>query len=97
MIVKMSARCDISVCIPGNCVRSALGDIQIAMGANPSFTVISVCSCCGLHYVFDIVLEYSASNSYSNRIEIEFGALSLVLARTLGTITARHLVPAKLI
>lgn len=47
--------------IPGNHVTDALVDLQVAMWANPGFTVVGVCTDAGLGGVFNAALDFSAS------------------------------------
>lgn len=68
----------------------AFGDHQVAVGADPSLAIIGFGSGGGLNRILDAVFDYRFTNTDSYGIKIEFSALSVILARTLGTITARH-------
>lgn len=66
----MSARVDAAHFIPGNDVTEALSDLEVAVRANPGFTVICVGTDAGLSRVFNSALYFTAAKPKSNCTEI---------------------------
>ena len=52
--------------IPGDQVTYALANLQVAVRANPGFTVVSIRTNAGLSRVFHTALNFGASKTESN-------------------------------
>jgi hypothetical protein len=54
--------------IPGNNVTDALGDLQVAMWANPGLSVIGICTDAGLRGVLDAALDFRSSQAKTHGV-----------------------------
>jgi len=68
--VKVTSGFDAANFVPGHDVTYALGDLQVAVWANPGFPVIGVCSNTGLGCVFDPTLDFASAKSETQSIQI---------------------------
>ena len=66
----MAAGLDATNGVPRDQMRDALGDLQVAVWANPGFPVIGVCSNTGLGCVFDPTLDFASAKSETQSIQI---------------------------
>lgn len=71
-------------------MSGALGDNQVAMRTDPGFSIVRLGAGRGLSDVLDSVFDYGAFDPDSHHIKVKFGIFSVVLARALRTIAARH-------
>jgi hypothetical protein len=76
--------------IPGNHVTDALGDLQVAMWANPGLTVIGICADAGLGGVLDAALNFRSPQAKSHGIEIKICHLIETRLRSLRSIASWH-------
>jgi hypothetical protein len=61
--VKVTPGFDAANFIPGNNVANALGDLQVAVRANPGFSVIGIGANTGLGCVFDPTLDFASAQT----------------------------------
>ncbi len=61
--MEVAAGVDTSHFIPGNNVAYALGDLQVAMWANPGLAVIGIRTDAGLGCVLDTALDFASAKA----------------------------------
>jgi hypothetical protein len=66
--VEVSTGIYTSNLIPGNNVTDALGDLQVAMWANPGFSVIGIRTDTGLSGVLNAALDFRSSQAKSHGV-----------------------------
>ena len=59
----MSSSLDAANLIPGNNVADALGDLQVAVWADPGLAIVGVCSDAGLRCVVHASLSLAATQA----------------------------------
>ena len=67
----MSTGFDTANGVPSDGVRNALGDLQVAVRADPGLVIIGVSAGAGLNRVFDVPFEFRAHPTESNAIKVE--------------------------
>jgi hypothetical protein len=63
----MTASFNTTHCVPGNYVADSLGDLQMAVRADPSFIFIGICSNAGLSRVGNASSGFFAAYAHSQR------------------------------
>ncbi len=53
--------------IPGDNVADALADLQVAVGADPGLSIISICTDAGLGRVLNTTFSFASTKAESNR------------------------------
>jgi hypothetical protein len=93
----MSARIDTANRIPGHNVTQTLADLQVAVRANPGFSIIRICADARLSRVLDPALCLAATKAQSDGAEIQvFSWFGLGFA-AFRSVAARHLVPTEFV
>lgn len=69
----MATSADIAVGIPGDCMRDAFSDVEMAVRANPNLVVVCTSASCGLNVEFDAVFNFGALDAHSHGIQVQFG------------------------
>ena len=66
--MKVSAGIYASNLIPGDNVTDALGDLQVAMWANPGFAIVCIRTDAGLRGVFDSAFDFRSSQAKTHGV-----------------------------
>jgi hypothetical protein len=68
--MKVAASVYTSNFIPGNDVTNSLGNLQVAVWANPGLTVIGIRADACLGCVFNPALDFGTPKTQTNRVQV---------------------------